>query len=259
MLSHIALQLADRGVIATMVSSADLGTYTLAANFAVPLMLLVMAVCQGFSPTYARAGAEPGMERELATTVVVQVGSRRRPDARRTAARTSRDPGPDASRVPLRVIDRRMAPARLRVPRRLLHPNGGRIAWRRADAVRLDSQRTQRGDEHRPALPAGSHARDPCSRDRIRGGVCALLVLVAIWAHAGPNPVTYRWPQIAAIFGLAGLTWLGAAATNSDDNALTMVLDLGWIALFVVATGVVVFRSQLTALLQRSRWRTQNS
>ena len=71
-LSHWALQLADRLVLAGIVTSAALGVYSFASNLALPALILVAAINQGFMPTYARAGVEHGHERSLERIVVLQ-------------------------------------------------------------------------------------------------------------------------------------------------------------------------------------------
>ena len=72
-LSHWALQLADRLVIAGLVSATSLGVYTLAATIATPLQLLVVSLNQGFMPTYARSGTKSGSVSELRRIVLFQI------------------------------------------------------------------------------------------------------------------------------------------------------------------------------------------
>ncbi len=69
-----SLQLADRLLLATLVSSSVLGVYSLGANLAAPIMVLVSSVSQALLPSYARASKEHGGMRELSHTVVLQVG-----------------------------------------------------------------------------------------------------------------------------------------------------------------------------------------
>lgn len=54
-LSLWALSLADRIVLASLLPAAQLGVYTLAANLAIPAMVIIQSLNQGFLPAYARA------------------------------------------------------------------------------------------------------------------------------------------------------------------------------------------------------------
>jgi O-antigen/teichoic acid export membrane protein len=69
-----SLQLADRLLLATLVTSSALGVYALGSNIAVPIMVLVSSVGQALMPTYARAGVERDGLRELSSTIALQVG-----------------------------------------------------------------------------------------------------------------------------------------------------------------------------------------
>ena len=50
-----------------------LGVYSLGANFALPAMVLVIALNQGFLPTYAMAGVADGPGANLRDTITLQV------------------------------------------------------------------------------------------------------------------------------------------------------------------------------------------
>jgi O-antigen/teichoic acid export membrane protein len=54
-LSMWGLQLADRLLLVTLVSTSAVGLYSLAGNLALPLLVLVQALNQGFMPAFARA------------------------------------------------------------------------------------------------------------------------------------------------------------------------------------------------------------
>jgi O-antigen/teichoic acid export membrane protein len=72
-LSLWALQLADRLVLAAIVSAAALGTYSLAGNLALPVMVVLAGVNQAFLPSYARSGARGGSIANLRGSANVQV------------------------------------------------------------------------------------------------------------------------------------------------------------------------------------------
>jgi O-antigen/teichoic acid export membrane protein len=51
-----SLQLADRVLLAALVTTSAVGVYSLASNIALPLLVLTIGVSQGFMPAYAEAG-----------------------------------------------------------------------------------------------------------------------------------------------------------------------------------------------------------
>lgn len=72
-LSHWSLVLMDRAVLAVLVLPPALGVYTLASNLALPALILVLSLNQGFMPSYARAQAGPSAVKELRNSITVQV------------------------------------------------------------------------------------------------------------------------------------------------------------------------------------------
>lgn len=77
MLGHFVamwgLVLANRLVLAAIVTPAKLGIYSLAANLALPVMIIVGSVNQGFMPTYARVGEGDAPPDSLHGTILLQV------------------------------------------------------------------------------------------------------------------------------------------------------------------------------------------
>ena len=71
-LASWSLMLADRLVLSGLVTASALGVYSLGANFALPAMILVSALSQGFIPTYAIAGMEAGSSKRLRATITLQ-------------------------------------------------------------------------------------------------------------------------------------------------------------------------------------------
>lgn len=67
-----SLQLADRLVLSTFTSPAQLGVYGLAANLALPCMIAVQSLNQGFMPTYARTWDSQGARMELRAVITAQ-------------------------------------------------------------------------------------------------------------------------------------------------------------------------------------------
>lgn len=71
-LGHWALTLADRAVLAGLVSTATVGIYTLGATLALPALILVQAIGQAFMPNYAAAAVDDGARLRLSGIVSVQ-------------------------------------------------------------------------------------------------------------------------------------------------------------------------------------------
>ncbi len=72
-LSHWSLILMDRAMLAVLVAASALGVYTLASNLALPTLILVLSLNQGFMPSYARAQAGPHAVKELRNSITAQV------------------------------------------------------------------------------------------------------------------------------------------------------------------------------------------
>jgi O-antigen/teichoic acid export membrane protein len=64
-----SLNLSDRLILTGLVTSAALGAYSLGANLAMPVLVLVMAINQAVQPAYARFGIGQSSRRELSSTV----------------------------------------------------------------------------------------------------------------------------------------------------------------------------------------------
>lgn len=72
-MSHWGLQLADRVVLATMVTQAQVGIYGLAGNFGLVAMIAVMGLNQAVMPTYARAAHDPRERARITHLAVLQI------------------------------------------------------------------------------------------------------------------------------------------------------------------------------------------
>ncbi len=67
-----SLQLADRVLLAALVTTSSVGVYSLASNMATPLLVLVIGVNQALMPAYAEAG-KPGSTTDLRSLIELQV------------------------------------------------------------------------------------------------------------------------------------------------------------------------------------------
>jgi O-antigen/teichoic acid export membrane protein len=246
-ISAWALQLADRLVIAGIVSAAQLGIYSLASNLASSILVLVMALNQGFTPTYAKAGAQPGHEKELSDVVMLQItivigltlcGALLGPST--VEILTAPDYHSAAPLVPWIVLGYGFLGVYF-VPMNGATLGAGRhtFAWvssasSAATNIALLLLFVPRYGVYAAAVASAV-------------GYFVLLVLMSIWAHARYNPVRYDWTRIGSVAVLGLLAYSGAALTAPRGPVETIVLQLGWIFGFAAAIATLMFRSQLAS------------
>jgi len=248
--SHWALQLADRAVIAGMVSAADLGTYTIAGVLATPVLMLVFALNQGFSPTYARAGAEKrgdaGLYNMVRLHLTIVVGlTLAGAMFGRSLVEILTAPGYHgaAPLVPWLVLGYGFLGAYF-VPMNGATLGAGRstFAWvatalSAAANIALLLLLVPRYGLYSAAVASAA-------------GYLVLLVLIATWAHARPNPVRYDWLRIGQAVAAGSLAYLGATVTSPDSPAVALLVQTGWLVTFCAAVAVVSFRSQVAVRLR---------
>ncbi len=80
-----------------------------------------------------------------------------------------------------------------------------------------------------------------------------LLVLMAVWAHSKPNPVTYDWRSIFVSLALAAAAYVGCIATTPRTAWLGALVELGWVGAYVLCLAAIEFRDQLAPLVRRGK------
>jgi O-antigen/teichoic acid export membrane protein len=251
--SHWALQVADRLVIAGIVSRASLGVYTLAASLAAPILSLVQALNSAFSPSYARAGAQPGLEADLAKIVVIQI----------TAV------------VGITVAGALLAPSVIDIlTPRSYHGAAGIAPWL---VLGYGFVGLYFVPMNGAVLGAGRRrfafvATVTCAALNIvllvlfvpTNGIYAaavadaaaylmLLVLIAIWAHMRPNPVQYHWLPIGRVLVVGIVVYVGAALSAPPAKWGGLAVRLGWIAVFALCVGWSQIRPSIAKIRHPSR------
>jgi O-antigen/teichoic acid export membrane protein len=240
--SHWALQLADRLVLAGLVSAAALGVYSLAANIAAPALVILMSLNWGFMPTYARAGADAAVKPLLRRTVTLQVAL--------VVTITLGGMLLGASVVEI------MAPPEY-------HGAGPLVAWlvlgygflglyyipmngatlgvgRTAFAWVASSASAGVNIALLFALVPSHGIRWAAIASAL--GYLALLLLIGVYAHAKPNPVTYDWRRLVPLMALAGLVYAVATATTPHGQWAALAARTMWWAAFaglVAAAGTI--------------------
>lgn len=249
-ISSWALQLADRLVIAGIVSNAQLGIYSLASNLASPILLLMQALNQGFIPTYARAGAEAGHEKELydlvALQITVVIGLTLAGAMFGMSAVSLLTPSGYHSAAPLVpwIVLGYGFVGLYYVPMNGATVGAGRrnFAW-----VASGSSAVVNVGLLLLLVPKyGVYSAAVASAI----GYLVLLVLMAIWAHARHNPVRYDWVQIGQALAFGIVAYVGAALTVPQAPLATIGVQLAWFLAFAVGIAMLRFRSQVNSRLR---------
>jgi O-antigen/teichoic acid export membrane protein len=228
-LSHWALQLADRLVLVMLVSSSAVGIYTLAATMALPVMIAVQSLNQGFMPTYARAGWKPEAVAVIERTVVIQVaivasgalgGALLGPPLVETLA--AEEYSAAAALVPWIALGYGFL-GLYYIPMNGATLMAGRsgFAWV-ATAV---SAAANLGLLLLLVPAYGIKAAAIASAI----GYLVLLVTISVYADARPNPIRYRWSEIVPIIVAATGVYALAAATSPTDPILALAVRSSWL------------------------------
>ena len=250
--SHWALQLADRVVIAGIVTRSDLGIYTLAANLSSVLMMLVMALNQGFAPLYAQAGAQSGLEHKLRDTVVLQI----------------------ALVVALTLGLSLLGPPLVEVMASdAFHDSAALVPWLALgygflgvyfvpmNGATLGAGRRQLAWVATAISAATNIAlllifvpKFGLQAAAISSAVAyfVLLLLLSFWAHAGANPVTYDWPRIVPTVALAaGIYALSSVVAEPSNTVVALLVQGTFFLAFVGLAGGWLFRARLVSRARR--------
>jgi O-antigen/teichoic acid export membrane protein len=249
-ISSWALQLADRLVIAGIVSSTQLGIYSLAANLAAPVLLLMQALNQGFIPTYARAGAKEGHETELydlvALQITVVVGITLAGAMFGMSAVTLLTPASYHSAAPLVpwIVLGYGFVGLYYVPMNGATVGSGRrnFAW----VASASSAATNIALLLLLVPKYGVYSAAVASAI----GYLVLLVSMAIWAHARHNPVRYDWGKIVPAVALGIIAYAGAALTAPTGPLAAIGVQMAWLLMFSVSVALMGYRSQLIVRLR---------
>jgi O-antigen/teichoic acid export membrane protein len=252
-LSHWALQLADRTVLAGLVSAASLGVFVLASNLAAPLLMVLMSLNQGFMPTYARAGAGGEDAEGLPTIVVVQIMA--------VAGLTLAAALLGAPLAGVLAPDSYAGAGEL-VPWIVLGygflglyfvpMNGATLAAGRSRLVWVATASAAAFNIALLYLLVPRHGVEAAAvASAAAYGV--LLAGTAVWAHAGPNPVRYDWRRIVPALAAAAAIYALATATSPADPDTALAVHAAWLPLYPIAMVVlgVIPVARVRRLLRR--------
>jgi O-antigen/teichoic acid export membrane protein len=242
-----SLQLADRVLLAALVSTASVGVYSLASNMATPLLVLVIGVNQAFMPAYAQAG-KPGSSTDLRSLITMQVAivsilslacALLAPvainmvlDARYQAAAGL------TSWVVLGYVFLGL----YSIPMNGVTLTHGRS--RRIWIVSIVAAVVNLG------LIYGLVPSDGLTAAAIASGVgyFVLLVGVMLYSRYTGTTIQYPWRGIGAVFVIGALAYVGGVTTADASDVRGLVLRVVWIVIAIGGVATVVNHNRLARL-----------
>jgi O-antigen/teichoic acid export membrane protein len=223
-LSHWALQLADRLVLAGLVSASALGVYSFGAMLGLPILILVQSLNQGFMPMYARVGARLDDPDALSRAVVLQAeivalittaGALLAPPLVSIMAPSSYAQA--ASVVSWIVLGYGFL-GLYYIPMNSASLTVGRS---RFVAVATAAGAATNVGLLFLAVPAyGIRSAAIASA----AGYAVLLVAIFVYSNREGNPVRYRWPALIQVFGLAVVGYTAARVMTGNSGIESLLL-----------------------------------
>lgn len=256
-LSMQALNTGDRLILLTLVSTASVGFYGLAANFGLVCLIACQSVTQATMPTYARVGTGGEDSNRLKTLIVQQIS------AVVLITVGSALVAPPLLRL---VADKSYAEAASLVGWIILGYGFVGLYGVPMNGATMGAGRTGRawiatltGAIANVALifaltpPLGIKGAAIASA----GGYLVLLLAISVWAHIGANAATYDWGKIA-LTGALGIAIFIAGTITSPDSALPqLVVRSLWILPLIGGLALIsnthVGVSQLAAWVRSKR------
>jgi O-antigen/teichoic acid export membrane protein len=234
-----ALQLADRVLVATILSAGAAGVYSLGSNLALPMFMIVLGFGQAFMPDYARAGQAGESHESLKHTITLQVA------VVVILCVACMLLGPSAVHL---LTDHRYASAATLVPWLVLGygflglyaipMNGVTLTHGRTRGLFIVSSvgaATNIGLIVGLASPYGLEAVAIASAV----GYGVLLTGVLLFARYRRATLRYPWRRIGAILGLGAACYVGGALTSSSATVMGVATRSAWIAAAAAMIGGV--------------------
>jgi O-antigen/teichoic acid export membrane protein len=232
-LSHWALQLADRGVIAGIVTATQLGVYSLAANIATPVMVVLISINQALMPTYARARMNSRYAPEIREVVVLQfvavisitlaaclLGA---PAANLVAPGTFRGAAGLVTWIALGYGF--LGLYYIPMNGATLGAGRGKYSWVGTAIGAAVNITLLVAFVPRYGIKAAAVAS--------AAGYLVLLVANGVYAHHGDNSVRYDWRRIVPVSLLAGATFIASRATMTSSSVQQFCIGTAWLFAFL--------------------------
>jgi O-antigen/teichoic acid export membrane protein len=227
-----AIMLADRIVLAGLVSARQLGLYSLAANIGVPIGFATGALNQSLLPRYAKAGLGDEDRRRLGgvitqqltlTTAIALAGAL----LGGTLVTILAAPSYHAA-APLVVW---IALGQGLTGLYLIPMNGATIGAGRSAFVWVISGFAAVTNIVLLLLFVPAHGILAAAISYAATGL-VLVTGISVYSRGPGNPNTYRWRVIAGVLAAAGLSYAGAAVTAPGASIGAGAARLAWLVLF---------------------------
>lgn len=226
---HWGLQLANRAVLAGIVSTSTVGIYSLAATLAMPAMILVQSLNLGFMPSYASAGVRSDERSHLRGIVTLQASM---------ALALCLAVALLAPCVVSLLVDPSYAPASPVIPWITLGfaflglyyipMNGLGLGAGRTRFVWIATMFAAVTNLALLYLLVPNYGIKSAA---IASAVGYLVLLAAVgWHSRHPdNPVTYDWRKLIVTVAVIAGAYAGATLTSDASSVLDVVVRLLWI------------------------------
>jgi O-antigen/teichoic acid export membrane protein len=244
-----SLQLADRVLLAALVSTGSVGVYSLGSNMATPLLVLVIGVNQAFMPAYAQAG-KPGSTTNLRSIIETQVAvisilslgcALLAPvaihvflDARYRAA----------AGLTSWIVLGYVFIGLYSIPMNGVTLTHGRS--RRIWVVSIAAAVVNLGLIYTLVPSSGLEAAAIASA----AGYAVLLGGVLLYSVRTGTTIRYPWKIMGAVLLVGGITYVGGVLTTGINDVRDIFLRLAWIAVAMGITAVMVNRTRFLRFLR---------
>jgi O-antigen/teichoic acid export membrane protein len=237
-----AIMLADRIVLASLVSAHQLGLYSLAANIGVAIGFATGALNQSLLPRYAKAGLDDEDRRRLRgvitgqvalTTGIALTGALLGGTLVTILAAPSY--GPAAPLIPWIALAQGLTGLYL------IPMNGATMGARKSGFVWVVSGFAAATNVVLLLLVVPSHGILGAAVSYAATGL-VLVLGISVYARSPRNPNSYDWRALLPVLAAAGISYAGAAITAPGTSIAAGVERLAWLVLFAAVT-VAVMRS----------------
>jgi O-antigen/teichoic acid export membrane protein len=247
-----SLQLADRVLLAALVTTASVGVYSLASNMATPLFVLVVGVNQALMPIYARAGKR-GTTTNLRSLIELQVAvvsilSLACALLAPVVINVFLNPRyRSASDLTSWIVLGYAFVGLYSIPMNGVTLTHGRS--RRIWIVSIAAAVVNLGLIYLLVPHSGLVAAAIASA----AGYAVLLVGILLYSRWTDTTIRYPWQSMGIVFMLAGMTYAGGVLTTGDNNAQDLIFRLLWILLAAGLMAVIVNRHRFVRIRTMSQ------
>jgi O-antigen/teichoic acid export membrane protein len=231
-----AIMLADRLVLAGLVTAHQLGLYSLAANLGVPIAFATAALNQSLLPRYARAGPDREDRRRLRGVITHQV------TLTTGIALTGALLGGTVVTILAAPSYQGAAPlipwialAQGLTGLYLIPMNGATMGAGKTGFVWVVSGFAAATNVVLLLLVVPSHGILAAAIVYAATGL-VLVVGISIYARDPRNPNTYEWRVLLPVLAAAGISYAGAAITSPGTSIGAGVERLAWLAIFAAVS-----------------------